>query len=227
MGMKPDSFDDVGKKTGIEILSVEDSSADQLLIAEMLKASERKHRVTFVSDGEEAIKFLRQQGEYSNAPRPDVILLDMGLPKKNGDEVLKEIRQDNIFSEIPVLILTTSEVPRDALKCRELKGNCYIRKPTDPDHFRLILRTIEHFCDSLDRSLWIELSPHLIRKELESERASRRAEREALKEKLWQLQLKILSHEKNIKRLEQQIGAPKTPENGELIPTPPEAPAVN
>src|SRR5258708_983146 len=92
----------------LEILSVEDSIADQILIAEMLRNSTKQINVSFVSDGEKAICFLRRKGAYAEAPRPDLILLDLNIPKKNGEEVLREIRSDETFHRVPVLIFTTS-----------------------------------------------------------------------------------------------------------------------
>jgi CheY-like chemotaxis protein len=129
----------------IEILLVEDNAGDARLAREALREAKVRNNLTWLSDGEEALAFLRRQGKYSHAPRPDLILLDLNLPRKDGREVLTEIKSDDNFKRIPVVILTTSQAEEDILKAYHLNANCYIPKPVDLERFLTVVKTIEDF----------------------------------------------------------------------------------
>src|SRR5208337_3568332 len=129
----------------IEILLVEDSPDDIVLTIEALKDGKVHNRVSVVEDGEEAMAFLRGQGEYRKAPRPDLILLDLNLPKKSGKEVLAEVKNDPHRNRIPVVIMTTSKEEKDVLEAYNCHANCYITKPVDLDQFIGVVRSIENF----------------------------------------------------------------------------------
>lgn len=129
----------------VEILLVEDSPSDADLTVEALSDGKVLNNLHWVEDGTQALAFLRRQGKYSNAPRPDLILLDLNLPKKDGREVLAEIKADPQFKLIPVIVLTTSAAERDILKTYELNGNCYITKPIDLEQFISVVKLIEMF----------------------------------------------------------------------------------
>ena len=103
------------------------------------------NNVNIVGDGAEALAFLRQSGNYADAPRPDLILLDLNLPKKDGREVLEEIKEDPELKRIPVVVLTTSQAEQDILKVYDLHANCYITKPVDLDQFMKVVKSIEDF----------------------------------------------------------------------------------
>jgi CheY-like chemotaxis protein len=129
----------------VDILLVEDSPGDARLAIEALKDSKIKNHLDVVSDGEEAMKYLRKEGEYSGFPRPDLILLDLNLPKKDGRVVLKEIKENEELKRIPVVILTISKAEEDILKTYNLHANCYITKPLDLDQFIKVVKSIENF----------------------------------------------------------------------------------
>jgi len=129
----------------IEILLVEDNAGDARLAREALRDAKVRNNLTWLSDGEEALAFLRRKGKYSNAPRPDLILLDLNLPRKDGREVLTEMKSDDHFKRIPVVILTTSQAEEDILKAYHLNANCYIPKPVDLERFLTVVKTIEDF----------------------------------------------------------------------------------
>lgn len=129
----------------IEILLVEDNPGDVRLIEEALKEGKVRNILHVVGDGVEAITFLQKQGEYSEIPRPDLILLDLNLPKKDGREVLAEIKADDNLKRIPVVVLTTSQSEKDILKSYDLYANCYITKPVDLDKFLEVVKSIEDF----------------------------------------------------------------------------------
>lgn len=129
----------------IEILLVEDNPGDVRLTVEAFKDCKVSNKFNTVGDGEAAMAFLHREGEYAEVPRPDLILLDLNLPKKDGREVLKEIKVDNSLKHIPVVILTTSQAEEDILKAYGLNANCYICKPIDLDQFTKIIRSIEEF----------------------------------------------------------------------------------
>jgi len=129
----------------IEILLVEDNLGDVRLTQEALKEGKVHNKLSVVADGVEAMAYLRQQGRFRTAARPDIILLDLNLPKKNGREVLAEIKQDGELKHIPVVILTTSKADEDVLKSYNLYANCYITKPVDLDQFIRVVQSIENF----------------------------------------------------------------------------------
>jgi two-component system, chemotaxis family, response regulator Rcp1 len=127
------------------ILLVEDNPGDVRLTIEALKEGKILNEVSVVEDGVEALAFLRRAGKYSDARRPDLILLDLNLPKKDGREVLEEIKQDGDLKKIPVVVLTTSAAERDILRAYNLHANCYITKPVDLEQFIRVVQVIEDF----------------------------------------------------------------------------------
>ncbi|HAD81685.1 MAG: response regulator [Candidatus Edwardsbacteria bacterium RIFOXYD12_FULL_50_11] len=129
----------------IEVLLVEDSPADVRLTKEALKEEKLHITLQVVNDGVEAMEYLRQEGKYSKAVRPDLILLDLNLPKKDGREVLKEIKGDDNLRSIPVVVLTTSKSEADIIKVYDLHANCYITKPLDLNQFSTVVKSIENF----------------------------------------------------------------------------------
>lgn len=129
----------------IEILMVEDNAADVRLTTEAFRDTGTHNRLNVVGDGEEAMDFLRREGRYSDAARPDLILLDLNLPRKDGREVLKEIKQDPDLKRIPVVVITTSDNEKDILKAYDMHVNAYITKPVDFDKFVSIVGAIEDF----------------------------------------------------------------------------------
>lgn len=133
------------KRKQIEILLVEDSPSDALLTREALKESQLPADPHHVNDGVEAMAFLKREGQFADQPRPDLILLDLNLPRKNGIEVLQEIKSSPDLSSIPVVILTTSKAEEDIVKAYQLHVNCYIIKPVDFDQFSAAVRSIEEF----------------------------------------------------------------------------------
>lgn len=128
-----------------EILLVEDSASDARLTLEALKEGKLTNLVHHVSDGEEAMAFLRRQGTFANAARPDLVLLDLNMPRKSGLEVLEEIRADDSLKRLPVVILTTSENELDVGRAYDLHANCYITKPVDLDKFIDVVQQIDRF----------------------------------------------------------------------------------
>jgi CheY-like chemotaxis protein len=129
----------------VEILLVEDNPGDILLTVEALKEGKVYNNLSVAKDGVEAMAFLYRKGRHADAPRPDLILLDLNLPKKGGREVLAELKQDFNLRRIPVIVLTTSQAEQDILKSYDLHANCYITKPVDLDHFITVVRSIENF----------------------------------------------------------------------------------
>ena len=128
-----------------EVLLVEDNPADARLTQEALREGTMQNRLHHVEDGVEALQFLRREGPYENAPTPDVVILDLNMPRKNGRQVLAEMKQDAQLRLIPVVVLTASEDEADTRQSYELKANCYITKPADLDKFVNVVRTIEAF----------------------------------------------------------------------------------
>ena len=129
----------------IEILLVEDNPGDVRLTEEALKEGKVINRLSVVPDGVEAIEYLRKRGDYASAATPDLVLLDLNLPKKDGREVLAEVKQDPELRKIPVVVLTTSRDEQDILKSYDLHANCYITKPVDFEQFIRVVRAIEDF----------------------------------------------------------------------------------
>lgn len=130
---------------GVDILLVEDSPDDIFFTKEAFAQGKVVIRLHVVEDGENALKFLRREGEYAKAPRPRLILLDLNLPKKSGQQVLAEIRADEMLMDLPVIILTTSRDETDILRSYRHHANCYITKPVDVQEFMDVVLFIEHF----------------------------------------------------------------------------------
>ena len=129
----------------IEILLVEDNPGDVRLTIEGLKEGKVRNNLHVARDGVEALAFLRREGEYRDAVRPDLILLDLNLPRKDGREVLQDLKQDPALRTIPVVVLTTSRSEQDVLRSYELQANCYITKPVDLEQFITVVKSIEDF----------------------------------------------------------------------------------
>jgi CheY-like chemotaxis protein len=129
----------------IEILLIEDNPGDARLTKEALREARVSNRLSHVIDGVEAMAFVRREPPFADAPRPDLIPLDLNLPRKDGREVLAELKQDPKLRLIPVVVLTTSEAEQDILRTYELHGNCYITKPVDLDKFLHIVHAVESF----------------------------------------------------------------------------------
>jgi len=134
-----------GRSRPIEVLLVEDNPGDVRLTREALKDGKVSNNLSVMQDGVEALRFLRREGPYADAPRPDVVLLDLNLPKKDGRQVLQEMKQDRSLRTIPVVVLTSSDAERDIVGAYELQANCYITKPVDLDQFITAVRSIEDF----------------------------------------------------------------------------------
>jgi CheY-like chemotaxis protein len=129
----------------IEVLLVEDDPGDVLLTREAFEDNKVGNNLNVVSDGEEAMAYLRREGRYADAPRPDLILLDLNLPRKDGREVLGEVKADPDLRSIPVVVLTTSEADEDILRSYHLHANAYVTKPVDFERFIEVVRQIDDF----------------------------------------------------------------------------------
>ena len=143
------SGDNLGRP--IEILLVEDNPGDVRLTIEALKEGKVRNRLSVARDGVEALAFLRREGPHATAARPDLILLDLNLPRKDGREVLGEIKDDAQLRRIPVVVLTTSKAEEDILRTYDLHANCYINKPVDLEQFISVVRSIDDFWLSVVR----------------------------------------------------------------------------
>ena len=135
----------------VEILLVEDSPGDVRLTIEALKEAKVSNRLNVVGDGVEALEYLRRQGKYAHAARPDVVLLDLNLPRKDGRKVLVEMKEDADLKVIPVVVLTTSHAEEDVLEAYQNHANCYITKPVDFQQFLHVVQSIENFWLSVVR----------------------------------------------------------------------------
>ncbi|MDA0322640.1 MAG: response regulator [Verrucomicrobia bacterium] len=129
----------------VEILLVEDNPGDVVLAQEAFAENKVSNNLSVVGDGEKAMRFLRKEGEYADAPHPDLILLDLNLPRKDGREVLEEVKSDDALKAIPVVVLTTSKADEDILRSYNLHANCYVTKPLDFEQFRKVVQTIKTF----------------------------------------------------------------------------------
>jgi two-component system, chemotaxis family, response regulator Rcp1 len=129
----------------VEILLVEDNPGDVRLTREALTEAKVRNNLYVASDGVQAIAFLRREGEFAGSVRPDLILLDLNLPRKDGREVLEEIKADPALRQIPVVILTSSQAEQDIVRAYDLHANCYISKPVDLDQFIKVVKSIEDF----------------------------------------------------------------------------------
>ena len=129
----------------IEILLVEDNPGDARLAEEAIREAQWENHLNWVPDGMEALRFLRREGNYRSAPRPDLILLDLNLPRKDGREVLAEIKQDERLRRIPVIVLSTSDAEEDILRAYKLKANSYISKPAQLSDYVRIVKSLREF----------------------------------------------------------------------------------
>lgn len=129
----------------IEILLVEDSVSDIELTIEALKSTKLANNIEVCRDGVEALRYLRREGEFKNAARPSLILLDLNMPRKDGREVLEELKADSTLRTIPVVILTTSKAEEDIVRSYQLHANCYIKKPVSIEQLTTVVQTIENF----------------------------------------------------------------------------------
>jgi two-component system response regulator len=129
----------------IDVLLVEDDPGDVLLIKEAFADNKVRNRLHVVSDGVDALAFLRREGEHADAPQPDLVLLDLNLPRKDGREVLAEVKRDDALRHIPVVVLTTSKAEEDVLKSYKLHANAYVTKPVDFERFIDVVRQIDEF----------------------------------------------------------------------------------
>jgi CheY-like chemotaxis protein len=134
-----------GRATPIEVLLVEDDPGDVLMTQEAFDEHKVRNRLAVVSDGAEALSYLRQEGQYATAVRPDLILLDLNLPRRDGREVLAEIKTDDDLRQIPVVVLTTSQADEDILSSYQLHANAYVTKPVDFEKFITVVRQIDEF----------------------------------------------------------------------------------
>jgi len=128
-----------------EILLIEDNPGDVLLTREAFKECGQEHNISTVKDGVEGLKYLKKEDKYTDAVTPDLILLDLNLPRKDGRELLKDIKNDELLKTIPVIILSTSKNELDVEKCYELHVNCYVSKPVELDNFLEVIRIIEKY----------------------------------------------------------------------------------
>jgi CheY-like chemotaxis protein len=135
----------IEKLTVIDVLLVEDDPGDVLLIREAFEHNKVHNALHVAADGEQALAFLRREGEHAEAPRPDLILLDLNLPRKDGREVLAEVKDDPQLRTIPVVVLTTSEAEEDILRSYDLHANAYVTKPVDFDRFIEVVKQIDDF----------------------------------------------------------------------------------
>jgi CheY-like chemotaxis protein len=131
--------------TPIEVLLVEDDPGDVLMTQEAFADHKVRNNLTVVADGAEALSYLRREGAYANAVRPDLILLDLNLPRRDGREVLAEIKKDDELCRIPVVVLTTSSADEDILRSYQLHANAYVTKPVDFERFLAVIRQIDEF----------------------------------------------------------------------------------
>jgi two-component system, chemotaxis family, response regulator Rcp1 len=133
----------------VEILLVEDNPGDVRLTKEALKEGKVRNNLHVVDDGVKALAFLRREAPFEEVPKPDLILLDLNLPRKSGREVLEEIKQDSLLRHIPVVVLTSSQAERDIVRAYDLHANCYVTKPVDLDQFITVVKSIEDFWFSI------------------------------------------------------------------------------
>ena len=131
--------------TPIEVLLVEDDPGDVLMTQEAFEEHKVRNNLTVVNDGTEAIAYLRREGQYADVGRPDLVLLDLNLPRRDGREVLAEIKSDPDLRQIPVVVLTTSQADEDILRSYQLHANAYVTKPVDFDRFIAVVRQIDEF----------------------------------------------------------------------------------
>jgi CheY-like chemotaxis protein len=138
-------------RTPIEVLLVEDDPGDVLMTREAFEEHKLRNSLSVVSDGAEALAYLRREGKYVDAPVPDLILLDLNLPRRDGREVLAEIKKDPVLCRIPVVVLTTSQAEEDVLRSYQLHANAYVTKPVDFERFITVVKQIDEFFVSVVR----------------------------------------------------------------------------
>ena len=129
----------------VQILIVEDNPADARLVREVMRDSKILNEIQWVPDGVEALAFLRRQGKYAEAPRPNIVFLDLNMPKKDGREVLREVKADPSLRSIPVVVMTSSQTEEDIARAYDHHANCYVRKPVDFQQFHQVVKTLENF----------------------------------------------------------------------------------
>lgn len=129
----------------VQILIVEDNPADARLVREVMRDSKVLNEIHWVPDGVEALAFLRGQGKYADAPRPNLIFLDLNMPRKDGREVLAEVKADEQLKRIPIVVMTSSQAEEDVARAYDQHANCYVRKPIDFDQFHSVVKTLENF----------------------------------------------------------------------------------
>ena len=129
----------------VQILIVEDNPADARLVREVMRDSKILNEIRWVTDGVEAMSFLRHEGKYGDVPRPNLIFLDLNMPRKDGREVLREVKADPDFRRIPIVVMTSSQAEEDIARAYDQHANCYIRKPLDFDQFHSVVKTLENF----------------------------------------------------------------------------------
>jgi two-component system, chemotaxis family, response regulator Rcp1 len=129
----------------VQILIVEDNPADARLVREVMRDSKILNEIHWVPDGVEALAFVRHQGKYADAPRPSLIFLDLNMPRKDGREVLREVKSDPDLRRIPVIVMTSSQTEEDIARAYDHHANCYVRKPIDFDQFHQVIKTLENF----------------------------------------------------------------------------------
>jgi two-component system, chemotaxis family, response regulator Rcp1 len=129
----------------VQILIVEDNPADARLVREVMRDSKILNEISWVPDGVEALAFLRKQGKYTGAHRPSLIFLDLNMPRKDGRDVLREVKADPVFRSIPIVVMTSSQAEEDIARAYDQHANCYVRKPIDFAQFHEVVKTIESF----------------------------------------------------------------------------------
>jgi len=129
----------------VQILIVEDNPGDARLVREVMRDSKILNEIHWVADGVEALAFLRRQGKYSDAPRPNLMFLDLNMPRKDGREVLREVKGDADLRRIPVVVMTSSQAEEDIARAYDQHANCYVRKPIDFEQFHAVVKTLENF----------------------------------------------------------------------------------
>ncbi|MGA8543140.1 MAG: response regulator [Thermoplasmata archaeon] len=138
-------FAEQSQSRPVQILIVEDNPADARLVREVMRDSKVLNEIQWVPDGVEALAYLRRQGKYANAPRPNLIFLDLNMPRKDGREVLREVKADTDLRRIPIVVMTSSQAEEDIARAYDHHANCYVRKPIDFAQFHEVVKSIETF----------------------------------------------------------------------------------
>jgi two-component system, chemotaxis family, response regulator Rcp1 len=139
------SATDRGDARPVQILIVEDNPADARLVREVMRDSKMLNEIHWVPDGVEAMAFLRRQGKYSDSPRPNIMFLDLNMPRKDGREVLREVKSDSELRRIPIVVMTSSQAEEDIARAYDQHANCYVRKPIDFKQFHEVVKSLENF----------------------------------------------------------------------------------